>query len=294
MLPNFIGIGAPKAGTTWLFQCLQDHPQVFVAPAKELNFFHYGTIEGRLAEYEEHFAAAGTARAVGEVSVRYLASERAPQRIKALIPTARLWVSLRNPVDQVYSHYWHLRRQNFHEWDVVKPPESVEEAVERYPERLLEPAAYARHIERWLQHFDRSQLLALLYDDIRADPRRVLRALYAYLDVDPDFVPSSVTDAGSNVRQGRSPRGPVFEWAHSQVYRLLNVHVYYRLKLLLGSRRAVRVKDVLRLRQVMETVFFRKGYPPMSAPTRRFLAARFTTEIDQLQSLLRHDLAGWR
>ena len=81
MLPNFIGIGAPKAGTTWLFKCLDEHPEVFVAAVKETSFFDYGTIEGRFAEYEAHFVGSEGYPAVGEVSTRYLSSHRAPARV---------------------------------------------------------------------------------------------------------------------------------------------------------------------------------------------------------------------
>src|ERR1700730_8549447 len=101
MLPNFIGIGAPKAGTTWLFLCLKEHPQIFVAERKETNFFDYNNAENRLPEYEEHFANSSGFEAVGEISTRYLTSTRAPERIRSVIPNVRLFVSLRNPIDQV-------------------------------------------------------------------------------------------------------------------------------------------------------------------------------------------------
>ena len=127
MLPNFIGIGAPKAGTTWLFNCLQEHPQVFVAPVKETKFFDDENIEGRILEYEAHFRGAEGAIAVGEISTRYLSSNRgAAERIHRYLPEVRLFVSLRNPSDQAYSHYWHLRRQNFHQWKRANLPETFE------------------------------------------------------------------------------------------------------------------------------------------------------------------------
>ena len=78
MLPNFIGLGAPKSATTWLYHCLREHPEVFVADSKEVMFFDYGDIRGRLETYEKHFKWAGDAKAIGEFSTRYLASTRAP------------------------------------------------------------------------------------------------------------------------------------------------------------------------------------------------------------------------
>jgi hypothetical protein len=265
-----------------------------MAACKETNFFSYSSIEGRFGEYEQHFRGAGAARVVGEISTRYLAAPLAPERIRASLPAVRLFVSLRNPVEQVYSHYWHLRRQNFHEWRSVRLPASVEEALDRYPALVVEPAAYSRHLERWLQHFRRSQLLVLFYDDIRTRPAAVLRQLYAFVDVDPEFLPPSIDDTGSAVRRGTSPRGPRFERAHATLYAFLSTRVYHPLKRLLGVRRAVWVKEALRLRRIMEVVFLRQGYPTMKPETRAFLSERFGDEITRLERLLDADLSRWR
>src|SRR5262245_10285732 len=117
-LPNFIGIGAPKAGTTWLAKCLGEHPDVFMPGAKELVFFDYGDFEHRLDDYQAHFQGVRSESAVGEFTTRYMASELPAPRIQRMIPGARLIACLRNPADQIYSHYWHLSRQNFHQADV--------------------------------------------------------------------------------------------------------------------------------------------------------------------------------
>jgi hypothetical protein len=294
MLPNCIGIGAPKAGTTWLFKCLAEHPEVFMAACKETNFFDYGQIAGRLGEYEAHFGGADGAKAVGEISTRYLGSARAPGRIRTMIPGVRLFVALRNPIDQVYSHYWHLRRQNFHEWSVDELPSSFEEALGRYEARLLAPACYSTHLERWLRHFDRSQMLVIFYDAIQSDPKGVLKTLYSHLGVDTDFTPPSMTDRGSDVRRGVSPKSPRHAEIHSRVYGFLSREVYYRLKQVLGPRRAQRIKEAFRVRQVMERVFFREGYPQLSAATRTSVRKRFSSDIASLEALTGVSLDHWR
>lgn len=293
MLPNFIGIGAPKAGTTWLARCLGQHPQVFMAAAKEVCFLDYGEIEGRLHEYEEHFVGSERAVAVGEFTTRYLASERPPARIKALLPGAQLIVSLRNPIDQVYSHYWHLLRQNFHGWDGDHQPRSFEEALERFGDRLLGHALYHTHLSRWLSFFDRDQLLICFYDDICARPEAVIREVYSFLGVDPDYLPPSLRARGTDTRQGVSLRNDLVGRCYSKIYGRLNRHVYYPLKRRIGVARASRVKDALRVRQLMELVFFRKSYPPMKQETRALLAERFRDEIAGLEELTSRNLGLW-
>jgi hypothetical protein len=297
MLPNFIGIGAPKAGTTWLFRCLQEHPKVFVAAVKETNFFDYYTedIAGRMGEYEAHFAGSEGAMAIGEVSTRYLNSRwGAPKRIRRLLPNVRLFVSLRNPIDQVYSHYWHLRRQNFHQGTCLKSPSSFEEAFEIYGERLLGDAFYYQHIQRWLHLFDQSQLLIIFYDDILTQPQKVLHTLYTYLGVDNTFTPPSISHTGLSVRLGTSPRSAFLGRIHSYLYGQLNGHIYHPLKQLVGVRSAIQIKDTLRIREIMELFFQRKGYPPMNPDTRVFLRNRFAEDIHNLEGLIGRDLSHWK
>ena len=120
-LPNFIVIGAAKAGTTVLYWALAEHPAVFMSAVKETNYFAYGVDDtGRLLygdpevhhfpvqslkDYERLFADAGDAVAIGEASPIYLECPQAAGRIRALLPAARLICGLRHPVERAYSDY---------------------------------------------------------------------------------------------------------------------------------------------------------------------------------------------
>jgi hypothetical protein len=294
MLPTFIGIGAPKAGTTWLYRCLQEHPQVFVAPVKETNFFVYHTIEGRLGEYEMHFADAAGADAIGEVSTTYFSSDCAPERIQHCLPEIRLFVSLRNPIDQIYSHYWHLRRQNFHRWGHRHVPRNFEEALEHFPDQLLKDSLYGQHLHRWLQHFDQDRLLVIFFDDVKEKPHQVLKSLYGFIGVEPGFSPSSFHETGATVRQGVSPRGLVADRLYPVIYDRLNRHIYHPIKKAIGWHRADALKEALKLRLLMERIFFRTGYPPMAAETRALLREKLAPDIAQLSALAGHNLDHWK
>jgi len=102
--PPFVGLGAPKAATTWLFHCLQEHPSVFIPDEKEIGFFSYlDDIDGRMPEYLSYFRGAESTPAKGEIFVMYLSNPLAAERIKRHLPDAKLFLSLRNPVEQIYS-----------------------------------------------------------------------------------------------------------------------------------------------------------------------------------------------
>ena len=154
-LPNFIGIGAPKSGTTWLARCLGEHPDIFMAPVKETEFWKFADAEYRLGEYAAYFKGAQHEPAIGEFSVRYLSFPGVPERLKRVLPDVRLLTSLRNPIDQVYSNYWHLQRQNFNLHDPSQTPHSIQEALENHRDFLYAPARYTEHLTRWLAQFPR-------------------------------------------------------------------------------------------------------------------------------------------
>ena len=294
MLPNFIGIGAPKAGTTWLARCLGEHPQVFMAAMKETEFWKFTDAEQRLDEYAIHFKRADGALAIGEFSVRYLSLSGVPERIQRVLPRAKFIVSLRNPIDQVYSNYWHLQRQNFGLADASQAPRSIEEALRDHREFLLAPARYASHLSRWQAQFPSEQLLVILYDDIQRRPAEVLRRAFAFLEVDPDFRPPSLTEKGSAVRQGTSPRSETAARWHGAIYGGLVQQVYTPMKQMLGVRNAARIKETLRVRTIMERLFMRKGYPPMRTETRGLLAREFASELDELTRLTGLNFDSWK
>jgi len=292
MLPTFIGIGAPKAGTTWLFKCLQEHPHIFIAQIKETHFFSFFYNVERLSEYEAHFNYTGDKAIVGELSTSYLSSVEAPERIQRHIPEVKLFASLRNPIEQVYSHYWHLRRQNFHTGD--KNQWSFEEALQKYEDRLLKPALYSQHLQRWSQYFDRSQMLILFYDDIQAHPQQLVEKLYRFLGVETAFIPQSLRQSGISVRQGASPKNRIAGQLYATLYERLNLYVYTPLKTLLGEQQAALMKDALKVRQVLQTSFYKEGYPEMNPNTRLQLRNYFAGEITELENLTNCDLSHWQ
>lgn len=292
MFPNFIGIGAAKSGTTWITQCLKDHPQVYLPPQKETMFFSSSYDESRLDEYKKYFPNSVGFKAMGEFSVDYFDFPEAPARIARHLPNARLLLSLRNPVDQIYSHYWHLNRQNFHSWD-ANNRYSFEEALITHKHRLLSPANYFEHITHWLHYFEREQIHIILYRDICEDPAREVKKLFDFLEVDKDFVPSSLHIRGASVRQGVSPRNYVMDKLHAHLYEILSQKVYMPLKRGIGLRNAAALKEKLRVRRVLQSIFYKEGYPQMRSETRAALSRDLAPQIDALSELLQKDLSYW-
>lgn len=203
MLPNFIVIGAGKAGTTSLWGYLGAHPEVFMSEPKELNFF---TVEHNwhrgLEWYERHFEGASGAKAVGEASGNYTnwpQYDGVPARMAATVPDVRLVYIVRHPIERMVSAYRYMRVMG-HEH---RP---IEEAF-RTRSIYLNVSRYATQIDRYLEHFDREQLFVVVSEDLRDDREATLRRLFEFLGVDPAIVPPTAErEFNRTDRKLRQPR----------------------------------------------------------------------------------------
>ena len=295
-LPTFLVIGAAKSGTTALWSFLRQHPQVFMPDLKEPHHFAFepdrpapvyrgpGATIHRDAvtdpnDYRGLFGGAGEATAIGEASALYLYLPDAAARIYAAIPDARLVAVLRQPADRAFSSYLHLKRQG------REPAHDFEAALALEPERIADEwgflwryrdlGHYPLQLRAYLDRFGSDRLLIHLYDDLVRDPVDVMRRTYAFLGVDPSFVPD--VSARSNV--GGVPRG----WRGRLLGR--------------GSplRRGVSVLVPGRLRRWAGALADRQALTreAIAPDTRRSLTGEFRSEIEDLGSLLGRDLSAW-
>lgn len=292
--PNLICLGAAKTGTTALASVLGAHPDIFMPPQKELNALHYDGLYDRLDEYMAYFRDARGAAVRCDFSVRYLASPNAPAAAARLTPDAGLMVILRNPIDQIQSHYWHLRRQNFHQVRPVSPPPDLFEALDLYPDLLLEPALYGKHLERWLALFPRNRLLVLDSLDLARDLQGVLDRICDFAGVDRfDFTMAANETSAQDGRAGVQPRGGLA----GRLFPLLYVGVargpYAWIKRMVGVRRTDQLKRLLRLREASEALFFKSGYPRLDQAGRRRLHAWLAEDRLRLDALGVIDTSRW-
>ncbi|MGI6251429.1 MAG: sulfotransferase family protein [Anaerolineaceae bacterium] len=296
-LPNFLLIGAAKSGTTALYMFLAEHPEVFMSSRKELHFFSHPEnsqlIHGpenfkrvdiaTLEDYEAMFAGATTEKAIGEASPSYLYFPECATRIKKLLPDIKLIALLRNPVERAYSSYLHAIRDG---WET----ENFNRALNLEKNRIdakwdivwhyQEAGFYANRINAYQKQFGPEQLKVWLYDDLVADPARLVREVYIYLDVDPYFQPhlnvkpnvsgvikselvaklmKSIFDKPNPVRDiSRKLISPNLRWWFTNNLRNLNLEK-----------------------------------PHMDSKSRKHLQELFRQDIIELQCLINRDLSSW-
>jgi hypothetical protein len=296
-LPNFLVLGAAKAGTTSLWNYLHQHPQIFLAPVKEPRFFAYAEESFRFTgpgddkwnrdivshweDYQVLFQTAGSFRAVGESSnvYLYMAAKAAP-RIAARLPRAKLFAVLRQPVDRAYSHFLMMRREG------REPIADFRQALHEEERRLasgwspdwayMRRGLYADSIQAYLDLFPRNQIHFYLHDDFLANPLRLLAEMFAVLGVDrfvPDLAQKHNVAAAPRSRRlafvlhNRNPLSRLLRW-------------FLPMSLRVSINRALRSANMT-------------PPEPLSAEVRDQLLPMFQEDIERTAALIGRDLSPW-
>jgi len=279
MKPTFIGIGAQKCATTWIFRNLDGHPQVALSLQKELHFFSANYDRG-YRWYESQFEAGPSARAVGEYSTSYLCDLDSPERVARYNPDLRLIVALRDPVDRAYSNHLHEVRVG-HLGSGTPSFESCEPDNPMY----LEQSCYARHLRRWLERFPREHLLVLFQEEIESDPGSQAAMLYEFLGVDASYrSPYLVERVNVSARQKSPTAKRAMQIGAGAIRSLFGERAVRNLKAfapMRGLRRANEAK-------------LTNAVPPLQAATRERLVAGFAQDMRDLVALVGRKDLPWR
>jgi hypothetical protein len=178
--PDFLGIGAQKAGTTWIHAQLLRHPELFLPAGKEIHFWNRNEGHG-IDWYRQLFAPAVVSARAGEITPAYaFLPDETIERIRSLFPRLRLFYCLRNPVDRA----WSSALMALERAEMTLGDASDQWFIDHFrSEGSRRRGDYVDAIERWRRHFGTDALLILWFDDIVASPLDVLRRLAEHLGV---------------------------------------------------------------------------------------------------------------
>lgn len=207
VLPNFFIAGAARSGTTSLWRYLQQHPDIFMPDdffKKEPSYYcayrkSFG-IEDRAA-YLALFAQAGHKRMIGEASGPYLTSPESAGLIYAEIPHARFIIMLRNPVERAHSLYKWMHQYGFEK--IATFAEALAAEADRLGNRWFEKhngqyyynflyfhsGLYHDQVQRYFNTFGREQVRVIIFEEFKQQTLATVQQIYAFLGVDPSFVP---------------------------------------------------------------------------------------------------------
>jgi hypothetical protein len=274
-LPNFLGIGVQRAGTTWLYKLLTGHPEVFMpSTRKEVRFFDRYYDRG-IDWYETFFCSPEDAckyKAIGEISSQYYCSKGCPGRIFNLIPEAKLIIILRHPVTRAYSQYgFVVQRRNF--------KGSFEEYLDTQP-KSLEKGFYSGYLKKYLKYYNRSQILALLFEDATNDVITTKNKLSDFLDIQVNKFPPG---AGRNkVNPSTMPKYQFLYGFGSKIVRQLR---RWNLEQIVDLVMRTNIQRILRKG---------KSLPPLDKNFKAELSQLFHEDFNEIERCMQIDLSAWR
>lgn len=297
-LPDFLMIGAAKAGTTAMFRALSRHPQIYCSPIKEPQFFAYAGQAPRFpcpggmayaarivtneTDYRGLFAGCPQGAIAGEASNSYLESPTAPATAFHHVPHARLVAILRHPVARAYSQWLHHRQEGIEDLADFEAAWNAgdERAAKGYRPSWLyrHRGFYGRYLHRWLEFFPREQVLIVFYEDWLQHPSETFASVLQHLGAAPLSNPVIT-------QENRSSRQPRWPWLH---HRMVENNVLRRWA---QSRLPLSVRDAIT--GLVTSMNLRRG-PPLDSALRARLAIDYHEDLRQVEALTQRDLSAWR
>ena len=273
LLPSFFVVGPPRTGTSWLYEVLR-HRAILPEATKETRFFDNHFHRG-LNWYLAHYPRVIDGYRIGEIAPTYFASAEARERIARLIPNARVVCVFRDPVARLISLYRVKRAYGLVPW-------SFEEALVKDPE-FMETSRYSENYRAWQRAMGSTQVLAMVYDDLRDNPQSFLDKLAEFIGMPRIVLTSSQNHSVHASESFTHPRN------------------YSR------TRNAVRLADWLKARRFDKIVaairnsplrqFFLGGGRPFADPPPDLtvgLYDHFRPEVEEMEKLLQRELVAWK
>ena len=296
-LPNFLIIGAAKAGTSTLYDWLNQHPQIYMSTIKETNFFALvnddlsydsrSVVGEYLSEcitdiktYQKQFKGVLNAIAIGEASPMYLYSSEAVNNIHKYIPTVKLIVILRDPIERAYSNFLHHIQRNLETtYNFIEGIEQEKERIQNnwwWGFHYINAGFYYAQLKRYYERFDANQIKVVLYEDLIQNSLDTLRDILSFLGVDKNFVPDmSIQRSKSGI--------PDNKLLHNILTQRNPIKTIF--KPLIPSR--------LRQRMIIGLKNKNLTKPNLESEVRKQLIPIFREDVVQLQSLIKRDLSAW-
>lgn len=294
--PLFFIVGAPKCGTTALYDYLQQHPDIWL-PRKEIYFFGSDftfrhtrpSLDYYLSLFEN---APNSAKTLGEASVWYLYSQKAAQEIKAFQPNAKIIIMLRNPTQMLYSLHsqqLYAGNENINDFGQALAAETDRQQAKRIPPLIGCPyealyysqvPRYTEQIKRYWNEFGKENVKIILFDELIQNTSLVYTETLQFLGINTHFLPDF-----KQVNPNKTVRSKLWR----DLLKKRPQWLIKTAKILIPSRQWRE-----RIQQKLWAINTKKtDRPPMNPSIKQQLDKLFAHEIEQLSILLEKDLSHW-
>lgn len=301
-LPTFVVAGAPRCGTTSLHYYLRQHPEICMSSIKEPNFFLFGEDGSHQveepsivrksvrdeADYRHLFHPSAGETAFGEISPLYLYMEHTPARIREMCGPIPIVCLLRSPAERAWSHFLHAVPVDSEDQAAEEFARLVEREMAIGPEyspyktstHLLRLGLYHDQLVRYREQFGPDGVLALLNEDLTADPAATLRTIAEFIGVDGTF--PFATDTRYNA-SGQAPTS-----TKARIRRVVR-KVQPAVKAVLPARIAGRLAEARSKAEGKTLVPFGALDPALHRTINDWCRA----DIERTAALIDRDLSAW-
>ena len=286
---DFIGIGAEKAGTTWVADIFRSHPQIFLPQQKEIHYFNRYFVEDpciynynydkSFSWYKNFFKYACDHHVKGEICPAYLWDDEAPKRIYENFPNIKIFAILRNPIERTYSQYLYYKQKG-----VIKN-EDFETAIKEYS-FFLERSKYYTQLCNYYKLFPHKNIKIMFFDDLKKDRNTFIKDLLSFLEVNTNIDYSIIES--SNVTG--VPKFKKFNIGLASTKKFIR---NYELTFILEMSRKLKISQLLeKIRSTTTKESFKKEGIELN--TKKHLLNCFLDDIENIEKMLGVDLSTWK
>lgn len=291
--PNFLIVGAPKAGTTSIAKYLGEHPEIFISKEKEPFYFLSKTVNnlpkddpmhrvikkkfhGTPKEYYSLFDNVHCEKKIGEATVHYLFHyKEVIPRVKEELGDIPIIIVLRNPSNRAYSNFNYQLGNG-----AEKPGTTFEEGLKLEEQRkskcfnsfwyYKEVGKYYLPVKSYLDNF--SKVYVCTFEDFKKEPTEFIQGMFKFLNVDKDFIPNFEIKYNPTIK----PKNYLFQW-------LFFLKIKYNLRL--GLPLVIKNRLAKRIFEPYEST--------INSNTLEYLQKYYETDIKKLEALLSRDFTIW-
>jgi len=286
MKVDFFIVGVPKAGTTSLYHYLSEHPQVEMSSQKEPDYFSDKAINEQgmyyvknrintLDKYESLFVQKESV-VYGEASVSYLFYENVAEDIKKYNPNAKIIIMLRNPIERAFSHYLMDYRLGLisDSFENIIAKKSKHKKSHLFYQQYIEASKYATQIQRYLDFFEKENILFIDYEDFKKNVSKTVGKVYSFLNISAEFA----ADINTKYNTFTMPKNKGIRFIYSFVFLRKILTFLFPIYL---------VKNIRVL------LFKTDKKPELLNETRSQLRIIFNDDIKKLEEVLAKNYSKW-
>jgi len=284
---DFIGIGAPKCGTSKIAQLLAAHPQICLSEPKDIQYFNERATYVQsnpnpnhaksLDWYMQHFNHCSTNSIKGEFATVYMYCPKAASLIQRTFPKVKLIAAIRQPAERAFSHYLMLR------FFQKREARSFEELIKKEPE-FIDKGKYAEQLQPFFDLFDPSQIMIVNIENLQQNTSVVTQQLYRFLGVADDFVPSELE---AKVNTAKAMR---FKWLSVLYGTVMEKMIDYGFANVIHALRKTGIKKIYDRLNYQNL----PALPQISDESYNYITQQCLSDIEALEKLLDRDFSHWK